>query len=150
MQRWLRDLPDSLLTTELSDRWMDSAKMQDESERLRLTIGKDHNPQKKKKKEKLRDFLFICIVCINVIIELVKDMPEINLAVLKELFHFLHKLNQNEKTSKMNAKNIGIVVGPNILTAGESDPLRLSRFFISIIILKKIAVENASLFIFIE
>ncbi|NXC44451.1 TAGAP protein, partial [Penelope pileata] len=56
-------------------------------------------------------------------------LPRPNLVLLKHLLSVLHRISQNADTSRMDANNLAICVGPNMLSpgAGSTFPLELQK-----------------------
>lgn len=51
---------------------------------------------------------------------LVASLPPINASILKHLFHVLKKIDSLSEFSKMNASNLAVIIGPNLLWTLEN------------------------------
>ncbi|NXC44450.1 TAGAP protein, partial [Penelope pileata] len=99
LKDFLRNIPSKLLSDDLYDKWM-------------LALEK---PSKQEKIEELK--------------EVADKLPRPNLVLLKHLLSVLHRISQNADTSRMDANNLAICVGPNMLSpgAGSTLPLELQK-----------------------
>lgn len=50
-----------------------------------------------------------------------EDMPPVHYQLAKYLFAFLHKLSAQSEITSMDASNLAIVIGPNVLRSANSD-----------------------------
>lgn len=96
LKAWLRELPEPLLTYQMFDKWMEVA-----------TVTLVHSPEE----------------ATPVVKQLLLELPDINLAVLREMFIFLSKVVQMSSKNLMTAENVGVVIGPNILSKENQDAL---------------------------
>ncbi|XP_013383351.1 rho GTPase-activating protein 17 isoform X2 [Lingula anatina] len=85
LKLYLRELPEPLLTYDLYDEWMAAAQIQDPDQRLQA--------------------LWMTA----------NKLPKPNYDNLKYLIKFLAKLAESSEVNKMNASNIAIVIGPNLI-----------------------------------
>ncbi|NXJ13983.1 TAGAP protein, partial [Odontophorus gujanensis] len=92
---FLRNIPSKLLSDDLYDKWI-------------LALEK---PSKQEKIEELK--------------EVADKLPRPNLVLLKHLLSVLHRISQNSDTSRMDANNLAICVGPNMLSPGTGSMLPL-------------------------
>ncbi|KAL9938241.1 hypothetical protein V8E36_002864 [Tilletia maclaganii] len=103
MKKWLRELPDPLLTFKLHKLFVASQKLEPESERLRILhmvtilLPKGH-----------------------------RDTMEVLFVFLKWVASFSHV--DEETGSKMDLQNLALVLGPNILYSKGADPTKDETF----------------------
>ncbi|NXL95012.1 TAGAP protein, partial [Alectura lathami] len=95
LKDFLRNIPSKLLSDDLYEKWM-------------LALEK---PSKQEKIEELK--------------EVADKLPRPNLVLLKHLLSVLHRISQNADTSRMDANNLAICVGPNMLSPGAGSMLPL-------------------------
>ncbi|XP_052535310.1 T-cell activation Rho GTPase-activating protein isoform X1 [Tympanuchus pallidicinctus] len=95
LKDFLRNIPSKLLSDDLYDKWM-------------LALEK---PSKQEKIEELK--------------EVADKLPRPNLVLLKQLLSVLHRISQNADISRMDANNLAICVGPNMLSPGTGSTLPL-------------------------
>ncbi|EGD82974.1 hypothetical protein PTSG_03611 [Salpingoeca rosetta] len=81
---YLREMPDCLLTTALYPEWMAAARTPDHNDRL------------------------------YAIQALLEKLPRPNFVTLRFLARFLHHVSLHAEQTKMEARNLGIVIGPNL------------------------------------
>jgi hypothetical protein len=115
LKAWLRELPEPLLTYQMFDAWMDIA-----TKRL-------------KKSEKACDLIKSSL----------KALPDINMAVLTELFLFLRKVVDNSAKNLMTAENVGVVIGPNILSKENQDAITSATVMPAAVNLAAFLVKHA-------
>ncbi|XP_036913250.1 T-cell activation Rho GTPase-activating protein [Sturnira hondurensis] len=90
---FLRGIPRKLLSWDLFEEWMGALEMQDEEHRIEA-------------------------------LKLVADkLPRPNLLLLRHLVSVLHLISKNSEVSKMDASNLAICVGPNMLTRENDQTL---------------------------
>ncbi|KAK7918983.1 hypothetical protein WMY93_010267 [Mugilogobius chulae] len=87
LKSYLRELPEPLMTYQLYDDWIQASSVSDPDKRLQA----------------------LWVVC--------DKLPKNNKTNLRYLVKFLAKLAQDSEVNKMNASNIAIVLGPNLLWA---------------------------------
>lgn len=85
LKMFLRELPTPLLTYDLYDRWIAAAEIEDEQSQ----------------KASIR--------------QLIAELPPMNRNILAELIVLLYQCAQHHEVSFMDANNLSIVVGPNLL-----------------------------------
>ncbi|KAF3421563.1 hypothetical protein E2986_05620 [Frieseomelitta varia] len=90
LQSFFRQLPDSLLTSELYPMFIDADKVEDPQRRM-TTIRK-----------------------------LLRDLPEHHFETLKYLMFHLKRIVEHSEINKMEAKNLAIVFGPTLVRASGS------------------------------
>uniref|UniRef100_A0A8C5W286 T-cell activation Rho GTPase-activating protein n=2 Tax=Microcebus murinus TaxID=30608 RepID=A0A8C5W286_MICMU len=83
---FLRSIPLKLLSSDLFEEWMGALETQDEEERI----------------EALK--------------QVAEKLPRPNLLLLKHLVSVLYLISKNAEVSKMDASNLAICIGPNVLT----------------------------------
>ncbi|KAJ7379055.1 Rho GTPase-activating protein 1 [Desmophyllum pertusum] len=86
MKRFLRELPEPILTFKLYDTVVTSTSIPDETEKLKEMWHILHN-----------------------------ELPEENFVLLKFLMEFLNEVLEHSAVNKMTAKNLAIVFGPNLV-----------------------------------
>ncbi|KAJ0060229.1 hypothetical protein NL108_004079 [Boleophthalmus pectinirostris] len=87
LKSYLRELPEPLMTYQLYDDWIQASSVSDPDKRLQA----------------------LWVVC--------DKLPKNNKTNFRYLVKFLAKLAQDSEVNKMNASNIAIVLGPNLLWA---------------------------------
>ncbi|KAJ7606133.1 Rho GTPase activation protein [Mycena polygramma] len=92
MKMWLRELPDSLLTNDLQQGFIDAAKI--ENDRLRHIR----------------------------LHERVNDLPDANYATLKYFLGHLNRINQHASENSMSVQNLAIVFGPTLFGQMKLNP----------------------------
>ncbi|XP_045044886.2 T-cell activation Rho GTPase-activating protein isoform X2 [Desmodus rotundus] len=90
---FLRGIPRKLLSWDLFEEWMGALEMQDEEHRI----------------EALK--------------RVADKLPRPNLLLLRHLVSVLHLISKNSEVSKMDASNLAICVGPNMLTRENDQTL---------------------------
>ena len=116
LKAWLRELPEPLLTYQMFDKWMKIATK---------TISR--NPEKASLDIK----------------EYLKELPPVNHAVLKELFVFLSKVVAHSGKNLMTAENVGVVIGPNILSKENQDAIASATIMPAAVQLAAFIAKNA-------
>ncbi|XP_068788088.1 T-cell activation Rho GTPase-activating protein-like [Struthio camelus] len=96
LKDFLRSIPSSLLSDKLYDEWM-------------LAL---EEPRQQDKIDKLQ--------------EVAGKLPRANLLLLQRLLAVLHHVSENVESSRMNASNLAICVGPNMLSADPDNVLPLA------------------------
>ncbi|OXB83715.1 UNVERIFIED_CONTAM: hypothetical protein H355_013070 [Colinus virginianus] len=117
LKDFLRNIPSKLLSDDLYDKWM-------------LALEK---PTKQEKIEELK--------------EVADKLPRPNLVLLKHLLSVLHRISQNSDTSRMDANNLAICVGPNMLSPGTGSTLPLEvqkEMNDKVTVLVEFLIENSS------
>ncbi|OXB57724.1 hypothetical protein ASZ78_014850 [Callipepla squamata] len=117
LKDFLRNIPSKLLSEDLYDKWM-------------LALEK---PSKQEKIEELK--------------EVADKLPRPNLVLLKHLLSVLHRISQNSDTSRMDANNLAICVGPNMLSPGTGSTLPLEvqkEMNDKVTVLVEFLIENSS------
>ncbi|XP_031467287.1 T-cell activation Rho GTPase-activating protein isoform X2 [Phasianus colchicus] len=117
LKDFLRNIPSKLLSDDLYDKWM-------------LALEK---PSKQEKIEELK--------------EVADKLPRPNLVLLKHLLSVLHRISQNADTSRMDANNLAICVGPNMLSPGTGSMLPLEvqkEMNDKVTVLVEFLIENSS------
>lgn len=92
---FLRSIPRKLLSCDLFEDWMGALERQNEEDRI----------------EALR--------------QVAEKLPRPNLLLLKHLLSVLYLVSKNAEVSKMDASNLAICVGPNMLTREDDQTLSL-------------------------
>ena len=116
LKSWLRELPEPLLTYAMFDEWMRVATK---------TIKGDRDK------------------AIRSILRKLDLLPSINVAVLSELFLFLYQVTQHSSKNLMNAENVGITIGPNILSKENQDAISSATVMPAAVGLAAFFVANA-------
>lgn len=116
LKAWLRELPEPLLTFQMFDVWMHVA-----TKTILRTPDKAVPSVKKK----------------------LAQLPIINVAVLAELFRFLKRIADQSAKNLMTAENVGVVIGPNILSKENQDALTSAMVMPAGISLAAYFVKNA-------
>lgn len=119
LKAWLRELPEPLLTFALYDAWMDVAQN-------KIDRGDDDHHT------------------VERVAELLQKLPEINRAVVTELFTFLRQVAKQSSKNLMTAENIGVVIGPNILSKENQDALTSAIVLPASISLTAFMVKHAA------
>ncbi|XP_063089036.1 T-cell activation Rho GTPase-activating protein isoform X3 [Cavia porcellus] len=86
LKDFLRSIPLKLLSSDLFEEWMGALEKQDEEDRI----------------EALK--------------QVVGQLPQPNLLLLKHLVSVLHLISKNSEVNKMDSSNLAICIGPNMLT----------------------------------
>ncbi|XP_005390569.1 PREDICTED: T-cell activation Rho GTPase-activating protein [Chinchilla lanigera] len=86
LKDFLRSIPLKLLSCDLFEEWMGALEKQDEEDRI----------------EALK--------------QVVGQLPQPNLLLLKHLVPVLHLISKNSEVNKMDSSNLAICIGPNMLT----------------------------------
>ncbi|KAM6181996.1 T-cell activation Rho GTPase-activating protein [Erethizon dorsatum] len=86
LKDFLRSIPLKLLSCDLFEEWMGALEKQDEEDRI----------------EALK--------------QVVGQLPQPNLLLLKHLVSVLHLISKNSEVNKMDSSNLAICIGPNMLT----------------------------------
>lgn len=119
---FLRELPEPLFTFRFFDRWMNAIKFSPASEASSEASN-------------LR---------MDYILALLSSLPRPNKNLLRYLFSFLNELAINtSETTKMNAHNLAVVLGPNLIQPGvqPSEPVAMMTLQSNIIDLVEIFIE---------
>eukprot|EP01117_Protostelium_nocturnum_P003688 TRINITY_DN1496_c0_g1_i1.p1 TRINITY_DN1496_c0_g1~~TRINITY_DN1496_c0_g1_i1.p1 ORF type:complete len:1155 (+),score=559.92 TRINITY_DN1496_c0_g1_i1:114-3578(+) len=95
---WMREIPDPLLTLKLYDNWMQASKIPEPENQIEAYKG------------------------------LVAQLPEYNRFHLHYLLSTLKKVAANSEVNKMQASNLGIIFGPNLLYKRDANPFDTSDF----------------------
>ncbi|XP_054992726.1 T-cell activation Rho GTPase-activating protein [Sorex araneus] len=90
---FLRGIPQKLLSCDLFEEWMGALEKQNEEDRI----------------EALK--------------QVAKKLPRPNLLLLKHLIYVLYLISKNSETNKMDASNLAICVGPNMLARDNDQNL---------------------------
>uniref|UniRef100_W5LJK6 Rho GTPase-activating protein 44 n=1 Tax=Astyanax mexicanus TaxID=7994 RepID=W5LJK6_ASTMX len=85
LKSYLRELPEPLMTFDLYDEWIQASNVQDQE------------------------------ACLQALLLVCEKLPEPNINNFRYLMKFLAKLSESDTINKMNAGNIAIVLGPNLL-----------------------------------
>ena len=116
LKKWLRELPEPLLTYQMFDTWMKIATK---------TIVR--TPEKADSDIKAA----------------LNELPSVNYAVLKALFVFLSKVVDASARNLMTAENVGVVIGPNILSKENQDALASATVMPAAVQLAAYIAKNA-------
>ncbi|XP_072188269.1 T-cell activation Rho GTPase-activating protein isoform X1 [Excalfactoria chinensis] len=117
LKDFLRNIPSKLLSDDLYDKWM-------------LAL------EKSSKQEKIEELK-----------EVADKLPRPNLVLLKHLLSVLHRISQNADTSRMDANNLAICIGPNMLSPGTGSMLPLEvqkEMNDKVTVLVEFLIENSS------
>lgn len=117
LKDFLRNIPSKLLSDDLYDKWM-------------LAL------EKRSKQEKIEELK-----------EVADKLPRPNLVLLKHLLSVLHRISQNAETSRMDANNLAICIGPNMLSPGTGSMLPLEvqkEMNDKVTVLVEFLIENSS------
>ncbi|XP_037376906.1 T-cell activation Rho GTPase-activating protein [Talpa occidentalis] len=95
LKDFLRSIPQKLLSCDLFEEWMGALEKKSEEGRI----------------EALK--------------QVADQLPRPNLLLLKPLLSMLYWISKNSETSKMDASNLAICVGPSMLTRGDAQSLSL-------------------------
>jgi len=78
--------------------------------------------------------------------KLVRQLPELNMAVLAPTFRLLHELAKHSDVTKMDASNLGIVFGPGILWEQNQDALTMLQNTKAVTAIAETLIAHYSLF----
>ncbi|KAL4630821.1 rho GTPase-activating protein 20-like [Arapaima gigas] len=110
---FLRNVPGSVLSTELYEKWMEVLEVDRQDEKNEAIKG------------------------------LLDQLPEANVTLLRHLFGLLHHIQENSEENQMNAVNLALCIAPNMLwlpsPAGPEEESRSTR---KVAILIQTLIEN--------
>ncbi|XP_041828769.1 rho GTPase-activating protein 11A isoform X2 [Melanotaenia boesemani] len=89
VKQFFRELPESVLPTELQDAFLKAQQLPTEEERTSATM------------------LLSCV------------LPDRNICVLHHFFDFLHSVSQRSAENKMDSSNLSVILAPNLLHSGD-------------------------------
>uniref|UniRef100_UPI00398E9531 rho GTPase-activating protein 20 n=1 Tax=Pristiophorus japonicus TaxID=55135 RepID=UPI00398E9531 len=112
---FLRNIPGSVLSSELYEKWMEGIENENEEEKI----------QSMKK--------------------LVEELPEANVLLLRHLFGVLHRIEKNAEENQMTAFNLALCIAPNMLwLPSPMGPEEESKCTRKVAILVQFMIENSS------
>ncbi|GCC24239.1 hypothetical protein chiPu_0002639 [Chiloscyllium punctatum] len=115
-KEFLRRIPDSLLTTALYDSWMAAMEKEDVNER---TVE---------------------------LKQLLTELPSHNTTLLRYFFCVLYYINKHSEVNKMNAHNLAICIGPNMLWPTKPVTAELQKEVLARVVdLMQFLIENCCL-----
>ncbi|XP_018584134.1 rho GTPase-activating protein 20 [Scleropages formosus] len=110
---FLRNVPESVLSTELYEKWMDILDIDGHDEKTEAIKG------------------------------LLDQLPEANMTLLRHLFGLLHHIQENSEENQMNAFNLALCIAPNMLwqpvPTGPEEESKSTRKVASLV---QILIEN--------
>ncbi|XP_028671320.2 rho GTPase-activating protein 20 isoform X1 [Erpetoichthys calabaricus] len=111
---FLRNIPGSILSAELYEKWMETIEIEDQNEKL----------------EAMK--------------RLVEQLPEANVIFLRHLFGLLHLIEKNSVENQMTAFNLSLCIAPNMLwlpvTGGPEEESQSTRKVASLV---QLLIENS-------
>eukprot|EP00761_Pharyngomonas_kirbyi_P012717 gb/GECH01012744.1/.p1 GENE.gb/GECH01012744.1/~~gb/GECH01012744.1/.p1 ORF type:complete len:482 (+),score=118.68 gb/GECH01012744.1/:1-1446(+) len=96
LKKFLRELPEPLLTSDLYDSWLETSEIENRKERS------------------------------HVLSNLVKKLPNVNQSLLKRILRLLHQVALHNTKNKMTSENLAIIMGINMLMPDSSDQMKMA------------------------
>eukprot|EP00062_Callorhinchus_milii_P001123 gi/632935877/ref/XP_007891633.1/ PREDICTED: rho GTPase-activating protein 20-like isoform X1 [Callorhinchus milii] len=111
---FLRNIPGSVLSSELYERWMEGTENENEEEKIQALK------------------------------KLVEELPEAHLLLLRHLFTILHRIEKRSEENQMTAFNLALCIAPNMLwPPGPVDPEEESKSTRKVALLVQYLIENS-------
>ncbi|XP_078403553.1 rho GTPase-activating protein 20 isoform X1 [Cetorhinus maximus] len=111
---FLRNIPGSVLSSELYEKWMEGIENENEEEKIQSMKN------------------------------LVEELPEANILLLRHLFGVLHHIERNSEENQMTAFNLALCIAPNMLwlpsPVGPEEESKCTR---KVAILVQFMIENS-------
>ncbi|XP_067853210.1 rho GTPase-activating protein 20 isoform X2 [Heptranchias perlo] len=111
---FLRNIPGSVLSSELYEKWMEGIENENEEEKIQSMKN------------------------------LVEELPEPNVLLLRHLFGVLHRIEKNAEENQMTAFNLALCIAPNMLwLPSPMGPEEESKCTRKVAILVQFMIENS-------
>lgn len=126
LKAWIRDLPEPLMSFDAFESLLPLANDLDKSQQRRFVFSPITNRLTEEEEEMPTTRRDKIVIASHVRHFIQSRLPREHQYVLAKLMCLLHDIAQNEHTTRMNAKNLGIVFGMNIFRPRVENPLLMA------------------------